>query len=58
MKHMTRKPMLALILLAVMVFGTAFLAFFRADIAAGWEQVDRLYADTRITVEQIGRAHV
>lgn len=56
MKHMTRKPMLALILLAVMVFGTAFLAFFRADIAAGWEQVDRLYADTRITVELVPEA--
>ena len=35
MKHMIRKPMYALILLAVMVFGTAFLSFFRADIAAG-----------------------
>ena len=53
MKHMIRKPMLALILLAVMVFGTAFLAFFRADIAAGWEHVDRLYDDARITVELV-----
>ena len=56
MKHMIRKPMLALILLSVMVFGTAFLAFFRADIAAGWEQVDRLYRDTRITVELVPEA--
>lgn len=56
MKHMIRKPMLALILLAVMVFGTAFLAFFRADIAAGWEQVDRLYDDARITVELVPEA--
>lgn len=35
MKHMIRKPMLALILLALMIFSTAFLTFFRADIAAG-----------------------
>ncbi len=56
MKHMIRKPMLALVLLAVMVFGTAFMAFFRADIAAGWEQVDRLYHDTQITVEILPEA--
>lgn len=56
MKHMIRKPMLAMILLAVMVFGTAFLTFFRADIAAGWEQVERLYRDTRITVELVPEA--
>ena len=53
MKHMIRKPMYALILLAVMVFGTAFLSFFRSDIAAGWEQVDRLYDDARITIELV-----
>lgn len=53
MKHMIRKPMLSLILLSLMVFGTAFLAFFRADIAAGWEQVDRLYNETQITVELV-----
>ena len=53
MKHMVRRPMLPLILLAVMVFSTAFLSFFRADIAAGWEQVDRLYDDARITIELI-----
>ena len=53
MKHMIRKPMYSLILLAVMVFGTAFLSFFRADIAAGWAQVDRLYDDARITIELV-----
>ena len=53
MKHMIRKPMLALILLALMVFSTTFLAFFRADIAAGWAQVDRLYDETQITVELV-----
>lgn len=53
MKHMIRKPMYALILLAVMVFGTAFLSFFRSDIAAGWAQVDRLYDDARITIELV-----
>ena len=53
MKHMIRKPMLPLLLLAVMVFGTAFLAFFRADIAAGWEQIDRLYTDARVTVDLV-----
>ena len=53
MKHMNRKPMYSLILLAVMVFGTAFLSFFRSDIAAGWEQVDRLYDDARITIELV-----
>ncbi len=53
MKHMIRKPMLSLILLSLMVFGTAFLAFFQSDIAAGWEQVDRLYNDTQITVELV-----
>lgn len=53
MKHMIRKPMLPLILLSLMVFGTAFMAFFRADIAAGWAQVDRLYNDTQITVELV-----
>ena len=51
MKHLIRKPMLPLLLLAVVVFGTAFMAFFRADIATGWAQIDRLYADARITVE-------
>lgn len=50
---MIRKPMLALLLLAVMVFGTAFLAFFQADIAAGWEQVDRLYDESKVTVELV-----
>lgn len=53
MKHMIRKPMLPLILLSVMVFATAFLSFFRADIAAGWAQVDKLYDDARITIELI-----
>lgn len=53
MKHMIRKPMYAMILLAVMVFGTAFLSFFRSDIAAGWEQVNRLYDDARITIELV-----
>lgn len=56
MKHLIRKPMLPLLLLAVIVFGTAFMTFFRADIAAGWDQIDRLYADTRITVEVIPEA--
>lgn len=56
MKHLIRKPLLPLLLLAVMVFGTAFLSFFRADIAAGWEQIDRLYRDTRITVEVLPEA--
>lgn len=56
MKHMMRKPMLPLLLLAVMVFGTAFLSFFKADIAAGWEQVDRLYSDTQVTVELVPEA--
>lgn len=53
MKNMIRKPLFSLILLAVMVFGAAFLAFFRADISAGWEQVDRLYTDARITIELV-----
>ena len=53
MKHMMRKPMLPLLLLAVMVFGTAFLSFFKADIAAGWEQVDRLYSDSQVTVDLV-----
>lgn len=53
MKHMIRKPMLPLILLALTVFSTAFLAYFRADIAAGWAQVDSLYNDTQITVELV-----
>lgn len=56
MKHIFRKPMLPVVVLALMAFGTGFLAFFRADIAAGWEQVDRLYADTVITVELIPEA--
>ena len=45
MKHLIRKPMLPVLLLAVIVFGTAFMTFFRADIAAGWAQIDRLYAE-------------
>lgn len=53
MKHLIRKPMLAILLLIVMVFGTAFMAFFRADIAAGWAQIDRLYNETQITVELV-----
>ncbi len=56
MKHMIRKPMMALILLAILVFSTAFLAYFKADIAAGWAQVDRLYDDARITVELVPSA--
>ena len=56
MKHLMRKPMLPLLLLAVMVFGTAFTTFFQADIAAGWAQIDQLYADTRITVEIVPEA--
>ena len=56
MKHLIRKPMLPLLLLAVMVFGTAFMTFFRADIAAGWDQIDRLYDDARITVEIVPEA--
>ena len=56
MKHLIRKPMLPLLLLAVVVFGTAFMAFFRADIAAGWAQIDRLYDDARITVEIVPEA--
>ena len=51
MKHLIRKPMLPLLLLVVMVFGTGFLAFFRGDIAAGWERVDRLYSEARVIVE-------
>lgn len=51
MKHMMRKPLPALILLALTVFGTAFLAYFRADIAAGWDHVNRLYDETQVTVE-------
>ena len=53
MKHMIRKPMLPLILLTLLVFSTAFLAFFRADIAAGWDHVNRLYDETQITVELV-----
>ena len=56
MKHLIRKPMLPLLLLAVVVFGTAFMSFFRADIAAGWDQIDRLYDDARITVEIVPEA--
>lgn len=51
MKHMMRKPLMSLILLALTVFGTAFLAYFRSDIAAGWEYVNRLYDETHVTVE-------
>jgi len=56
MKHLIRKPMLAILLLIVMVFGTAFMAFFRSDIAAGWAQIDRLYNETQITVELVPEA--
>lgn len=53
MKHFMRKPMLPALLLAVMVFGTGFLAFFRGDIAAGWDRVERMYRESRITVEVV-----
>lgn len=53
MKHMIRKPMLPLILLTLMVFSTVFLACFRADIAEGWAQVDRLYNETQVTIELV-----
>ena len=56
MKHLIRKPMLAILLLAVTVFGTGFMAFFQADIAAGWAQIDRLYNETQITVELVPEA--
>lgn len=56
MKHLIRKPMLAILLLAVMAFGTSFMAFFQADIAAGWAQIDRLYNETQITVELVPEA--
>ena len=53
MKHILRKPMLPLILLAILVFGTAFLSFFRSDIDAGWRYVDDLYQNTQIEVELV-----
>ena len=45
--------MIPVLLLVVMVFGTGFLAFFRADIATGWERVDRLYSEARVIVEVV-----
>lgn len=53
MKHMTRKPLLPLLLLALMVFGTAFLSYFQADIAAGWDQIEHIYSDTQLIVELV-----
>ena len=53
MKHMIRKPMLPLILLVILVLGSAFMAYFRADIDAGWEYVDGLYQNTQIEVELV-----
>ena len=53
MKHMKRKPMLPLILLVILVLGSAFMAYFRADIDAGWAYVDDLYQNTQIEVELV-----
>lgn len=53
MKHILRKPMLPIILLVIIILGTAFLAYFRADIDAGWRYVDDLYKNTQIEVELV-----
>ncbi len=51
MKHITRKPALALTLAALLIFGVLFLTLFQKSIRDDAAQVEALYANTRITFE-------
>lgn len=51
MKHLIRKPLLPILLLAVMVFAGCFLAFFQEGIRRDKEQVNGLYDNTLLTIE-------
>lgn len=56
MKHMLRKPLLPLLLAAVLVFSSSFLAIFREGIRADLERVDEIYRGTRLTFEVVPEA--
>lgn len=51
MKHIVRKPLLPILLLAVMVFAGCFLAFFQDGIQRDRAQVEGLYDNTILTIE-------
>lgn len=51
---MIRKPMLPGILMAVLIFGTTFLAVFRSGIERDRAELNGLYDNTHVTMELIG----
>jgi len=51
MKHLLRKPLLPLLLLAMIVFADCFLVSFRGGILRDREQVENLYDNTLLTIE-------
>lgn len=51
MKHLIRKPLLPILLLAVMAFASCFLTFFQDGIRRDRAQVEGLYDNTIITIE-------
>jgi len=51
MKHLLRKPLLPLLLLAMIVFADCFLVSFREGILRDREQVENLYDNTLLTIE-------
>lgn len=51
MKHFIRKPLLPILILAVMVFAGCFLAFFQDGIQRDRAQVEGLYDNTLLTIE-------
>ena len=51
MKHLIRKPLLPLLLLALIVFSVCFLVFFQESIRRDKAQVESLYDNTLLTIE-------
>ncbi len=51
MKHIIRKPVLPLLLAALLLFGVLFLTLFEKGIADDEQQVEELYNNTRITFQ-------
>lgn len=51
MKHIYRKPLLPLLLLAVFVFGICFMTFFQKGMAEDRQRIDDIYNNTHIWIE-------
>ena len=57
MRHLIRKPLLPILILAVMVFAVCFLAFFQDGIQRDRAQVEGLYDNTLLTIELLPGAY-